>query len=287
MKVNKKQRNSMIELLRIISMILIVLSHYSSKSGVDIQTLPLLSRYFFELTILGNLGVDIFVLITGYYGLKQPFSLNRIVKFVLEVFFYSISIYLIVNIFSGGNIKIIELIKSCLPLTFNIYWFATVYFVLLLIQPFLNKFLNSITQQYHLLFIVVLFTIFSLLKTITTMEFYGNELTIFILLYSMGAYIQRTNKTVSKKNVLYIIFISLFLILSTIILDYICINKNLNIKYLRYFFSKESLFIILLSINIFLLFTKKVFSNKIMNYITPSIILYMKTHILDHSYGIY
>ena len=111
MKVNKKQRNSMIELLRIISMILIVLSHYSSKSGVDIQTLPLLSRYFFELTILGNLGVDIFVLITGYYGLKQPFSLNRIVKFVLEVFFYSISIYLIVNIFSGGNIKIIELIK--------------------------------------------------------------------------------------------------------------------------------------------------------------------------------
>ena len=65
-----KVRNSNIELLRIISIILIVVSHYCVHgagkaiiSSLDIS----INRFILEVFKVGNLGTILFVLITGYY----------------------------------------------------------------------------------------------------------------------------------------------------------------------------------------------------------------------------
>ena len=68
----KKVRNSNIELIRIISMLFIVVSHYTVHNGVDNTTLSLgINRFLLEITTLGNIGVILFVLISGYYLIEQ------------------------------------------------------------------------------------------------------------------------------------------------------------------------------------------------------------------------
>ena len=85
------KRNSQIELLRIISMIMIVISHYTVHCNVDVVTLPLgINRFIMEASKLGNLGVILFVLITGYFTInqKQSFKLKKLVSLVFQTFIY-------------------------------------------------------------------------------------------------------------------------------------------------------------------------------------------------------
>ena len=70
----KNKRNSNIELLRIISMILIVLSHYTVFSQIDIHAMPLsFNKLLLETTATGHIGVAVFVMITGYFMVSKRF----------------------------------------------------------------------------------------------------------------------------------------------------------------------------------------------------------------------
>ena len=93
----KKTRNSNIEIVRIISMIFIVLSHYTVHNGIENASLPLgLNRYILEISTLGNIGVILFVLISGYFSIEQKeFKFKKIISLYLQVMFYSTSIYLL------------------------------------------------------------------------------------------------------------------------------------------------------------------------------------------------
>ena len=144
------KRNSNIELLRIIAMFMIVISHYTVHSGIQYSTLPLgFNRFFMELSTLGNIGVVIFILITGYYSFNKTNSLNikKIVLLILQTLFYSISIFLIFLLTTDRSIGIKDLIYSFLPITSKAYWFMTAYIVLYLFIPFINVVINNTTQK--------------------------------------------------------------------------------------------------------------------------------------------
>lgn len=67
-----EKRNSSIELLRIISMLMITTGHLYSfwMNGFDGKT-PVLEDYNFLPYIITRPGVDIFVLISGYFGIRS------------------------------------------------------------------------------------------------------------------------------------------------------------------------------------------------------------------------
>lgn len=82
----KTSRNSSIELLRIISMAMIVACHFATHGDFSFDTkslfIPRLWWDFIEMG--GNLEVDIFVLISGYFLITDSgkiFNLKRILKF--------------------------------------------------------------------------------------------------------------------------------------------------------------------------------------------------------------
>ena len=97
----KKVRNSNIEILRIISMLMIVVSHWTVHNGVSNQTIEMsFNRLLLEWTMLGNIGVIIYVMITGYFLGKseKPFSIKKILRIWLQVLFYSLTIYVLLVI---------------------------------------------------------------------------------------------------------------------------------------------------------------------------------------------
>ena len=84
----QKERNSSFELLRIISMVLIVSFHYVYHAGFDFLA-PFSPRLYFIqcIDMGGNLGVNLFVLISGYFLCKSTFKWQKIIKLELQVLF--------------------------------------------------------------------------------------------------------------------------------------------------------------------------------------------------------
>ena len=78
----KKIRDSNIELLRIIAMFIIIIHHYTVHNGIDNFSLPIGgNRFILEITRLGNIGVILFVFITGYFQIENKKRVNLIKLF--------------------------------------------------------------------------------------------------------------------------------------------------------------------------------------------------------------
>ena len=78
------QRESGLELFRILTMMLIIAHHYVVNSGlIDvIFTDPLNSKYIFLLLFgaWGKTGINCFLLITGYFMCKSEINMKKFLK---------------------------------------------------------------------------------------------------------------------------------------------------------------------------------------------------------------
>ena len=269
----KRTRNSNIEILRIISMLFIVISHYTVHKGVLNASLPIsFNRILLEITTLGNIGVILFVLISGYFMIEQKrLKFKKIISLYLQIVFYSLGIYIIFMLLGLESFSVKEFIKSVFPITFGAYWFMSCYMILYLLSPFINKFLNGLSRAEYLKYLLLMVFIFSILTTVTTKSFYGNELIQFILFYSIGAYFKKYPKNIfnnDKLNKWLLLLTSLLLVLSTVF--FCIIGTRISIFNLRssYFFDRTSFLALLFSLSIFNIFiNRKQFNNKLINII--------------------
>lgn len=255
----KTKRNTSIELLRIVSILFIVLSHYSVHGQLQFYEMNLnFNKYLIEFTNTGHLGVDIFVIITGYFLVTQAFNLSKLFKMVLQIIFYSLSIYLILILFKLEDFNIRQLAFSIFPIITNKYWFATSYIVLYILHPFINIFLKALSKKQHLLLIFIILFLWSLIPTFTYYyNMNGTELLQIFMLYCIGAFIKlhSTNKPFEKKvSKILIIFSSVTSILLYILLLFIQERISILSKLKFDHISRNSLFVILLATGIFLFF---------------------------------
>lgn len=109
----------------------------------------------------GKLGVDIFLMISGYFLIKSSPKIQKIWNLLAQVWFYSL-IFFILNLF----LHILPLnrgliVSSIFPFSYETYWFVTAYVIIYLFSPYLNKYLLSIgqTEFKKMLFLMVLVTI--------------------------------------------------------------------------------------------------------------------------------
>ena len=142
----EKNRNSNIELLRILCMISIILHHSIVHSKILLNSSNINYYIINILQITGPISNNIFILITGYYMINKKVKITNLVKLVLENIFYSycmLFIYLV--IFKGNDINVI--IKSTIPVLSNSEWFITGYILLYLSIPIINKLLKIKYKQ--------------------------------------------------------------------------------------------------------------------------------------------
>lgn len=266
------KRNSKLELLRIISIIMIIISHYTAHNNVVNYTLPLgFNRFILEFSLLGNIGVVVFILISGYFMINQKkIKLKKLIRLVFQTFFYSCFIYVLFVILKYNTFNITDFIKACLPITFKEYWFATAYILLYLFSPFINIFLNNLSKEKYIMFIVLEIALFSILPIVTNNDFYGNELIQFVMFYSIGGYIRlhiSEQNAKSKKINLYLLFLSIaFLTFSIIIFDVLGIKYDIFLNKSSYFFQRNSPIILMLAVSLFNTFAfAKPKYNKVIN----------------------
>lgn len=198
-----KERNSNLEMLRIIAMLLIVIAHYSSH-GLFGQGAILeysFDRYVAELSLVGKYGNIIFVLISGYYMCDSRITVHKLVRLWGEVAFYSIlfwGIFFIIRIAGGEpllqslmlHVGKRELFEAILPIGNSSYWFVTDYIILMLVSPLLNMALHSLSKRQLQILLIVATIFWSIIPTFTSAKYAETELLWWFILYIYAGYIR-------------------------------------------------------------------------------------------------
>ena len=183
----KAIRNSNVELMRIFSMIMIMIHHYAMFTNINTE---LYSNNLIKFLLLsvGKIGVNIFIIISGYYMIKSKFNLKRLLKLILEVWFYSILGIAIYIIFFGGKLCDIDILANLTPIVHTNNWFVTAYVILYIFSNYINILIENITKKQHIILLIILFVLFSVFPTFFNISIYYNEIWWFIFLYLLAAY---------------------------------------------------------------------------------------------------
>ena len=277
--INKK-RESNIELLRIISIFLIILFHYITNCDFEYTELTINVLLIKTCWFIGELGVNIFILITGYYLCKSKISYKKIILYICEVLFYNI-----IHVFIGyktSTIKTLIDLSYILPTITTVYWFITAYLLLYILTPYLNKLISSFNKKEYQKFLITLLTIWSLIPTIFGLFYDSTETLLFynrfiwiIIIYFIGAYIRIYNIKFfnSKKRSLITIIISFSIMILSMIFIYIFKDyfEKIGTTTIEYLWTPNNIFMLILSIAFFTLFIKiKINNNPFINKISST-----------------
>ena len=205
-KYSPAKRDSNLELFRIITMILIIAHHYVVNSGLTSEILykyPLSggSVFLFLFGAWGKIGINCFILITGYFMCKSNITMKKFVKLLAEVIFYSIVIYLIFVFTGVQEFSIIETVKVLIPTTTVATNFTGTFLLFYLCIPFLNILINNLTEKQHIYLLLTSSLIYILFGTVPFFSVTMNYVSWYIVLYFISSYIRLYPKKIfnSKK----------------------------------------------------------------------------------------
>ena len=250
------KRKTNIELLRIISMFMIVVYHYCchgylirevGTAGYNTPILWLIYTFCYS-------AVNIYVLISGYFLCKSEFKWKKVLKIYIEVLFYSVIIFTLLYITGLTEITSPKQILSCIfPIVSKSYWFVTIYVVMYIISPFLNKLINILTKKEYQNMLITLGIILLICNNLIPGTYaidktYGFGIIWFTYLYLVAAYIRIFDINIFKNNWLYLI---LYIVstLMTYFSRYIITDIS---RYMSIFKSQETMFYGYNTITVFL-----------------------------------
>lgn len=219
----KTSRNSSVELLRILAMGMIVLSHICCHSGLD-YTYSVLSvnRLFVQFGLLGDLGVAVFLLISGYF--RSSFRIRALSRLLAQVWFYSVGLFLVCRFVLGCPYTGEMLLQVFLPTIYNEYWFFTAYMILFLMSPFINAMLDNLSRQQLKTMLILMVVLWSVIPGLTKQHLYAAELPQFLMYYCLGAYFRMyPHNRLQKKSLQWALTVGTFAVLFglTVLLGYL------------------------------------------------------------------
>lgn len=276
------RRNSTFELLRLISMIMIVGAHYAGHGIQQVLWGTLNSDYFwlngsfvskiYTLFLIpgGKVGVAIFFMLSGHFMVKSNVNIKKILKLIIQIFYYSIFAYLLFlfvyyfKIYSfpeyiqNGNVITFtfkRFILMFIPISTASWWFVTAYVALYLFIPLLNTFLLKFKKNGFILFLLFFWLIWYSIESQMNAPFLILQKAIFF--YSFGSFIKLFLSQKLNTLVLFGICLLLWLLFTThLYLDTVLDNTNLlfEIYKLSHDFISIAVFVPLISFFLFLLF---------------------------------
>lgn len=146
----KSARNMGIELLRIVSMLMVVTLHCLSFGGI-LDAAPSGSAAYHAAWLLECAcygAVNIYGLITGYACIRARHKSGRLFQLWLEVVFVLLACT-VIFVFIPHGFSWKELLRALLPVAFYRYWYFSAYFFLFFFIPSLNAALTRITRCQH------------------------------------------------------------------------------------------------------------------------------------------
>lgn len=261
MTVSAYNRDSNMELLRIMAMSMILIIHFLNHAiYVDDQNndiYRLISPFFIS-------GVNLFFLISGWFQIKL--SLKSLYKLIITIVIFTIVNAIGYVIYGGGGSESYATLLKLLafPISGNYYWFIAVYLGLIIISPIINMGLENLDSR-NLRIVMILYTIFTVYSCGIGHNICNSNGYTFgqaIYLYCLAYWIKQEEGLLNKiPRIAYLLIAVIFTLITAILFR---LTGILSIT------AYNSIFIILISIAILLYFSKLYFTNKYVNRIATA-----------------
>ena len=263
----RRQRNSSIELLRIISMVGVIVLHYNNAGmggGFKYVKEGSINQYYLYFTEnLCICAVNLFILISAYFlTVNNERKMIKIVELIVQVIVFRLVFY-IVNIIGGtGSLTLKGVFGSLLPINY----FAILYSVVYILSPYINIMLDNLDRkkfQKLLITLVIIFSVWTILVDflesvtgltiigLSTVGMYGSQygytVVNFLLVYFIGAYIRRNDIRISLVKAICGIVVVFIVMYISSIMEHILFGSTVTWNY-------NNPFVILFAVFIFLLF---------------------------------
>ncbi len=193
----KGNRNSNVELLRIVAMLAIIAHHYvvnSTVSNLFDPVHPTSNSIFLLLWgMWGKTSINIFVLITGYFMCNKTLTVKRYMKMLLEIIFYSWILWGVLAIFDYETLSWRGALNRLLLLDITANQnggFVPGFMWMYLMIPFLNVYIKTASRENYIMFVLLLLVMFSFCGTFLFANVY-HHVFWYMTLYLIGAFIRK------------------------------------------------------------------------------------------------
>ena len=278
----KKERNSSLELLRIICIVLIIAHHYGIHGGYEEYTyeaIPSGWMFIQGISMFGRLACAVFALISGFFlihaGKERHY--RKLVPLIAAMTFYSVLINAVCAVTGFGEVTTKMTLRSFFP-DFWGNWYVDYYIVFFALIPFLNPMLTSLSQKRFTQLLIVVYLLWSVLPTFTMQAWEFSRLDFFLVMYMTGAYIRLYVHGKVKYNNRWNLVVAL---VSAALIELSVVAFNMLDTVLKtnrfvgsgwYFSSYNAVPGVIFAVSIFLYFSNLEFHSKPVNLIAGSVI---------------
>lgn len=186
-----KLRNSNIEFIRILAMFFITAHHfaiwgYFNNDGIQGLNINIIWLQILE--TLGKIGVDLFILITGYYSLNAKPKIQKVFQLTNKVRAYTMGLFVILLFYGQIQIGLRLTVASVFPTLRVLYWFITIYVILYMFSDYLSILIKKLTKPQVEKLIILNIVIFMLIPTF--LLGWDSLLTDLVPVFFLGLYIR-------------------------------------------------------------------------------------------------
>lgn len=267
-----KKRLSNIEFLRLLAMLYVLIVHadfgtFGAPTVDDFAVRPVgvFVQFWFECFAI--CCVDVFVLISGWFGIR--FSLNKLWTFLFQVVFFSLGLFLLAVAITPEKSLTLEGVKSIFLFNGSDYWFIKAYLILMVLAPMLNAFCDYASRRELRTILIAYFIILMIYGWLepASVHFTMNGCTAlsFVGLYLLGRYLKmhRPKLTNYNRRIYAVVYVVACLVMFFMCLLFLSqgVRVTLDSRLLNY----GSPLVILSAVALLLFFSKWTFANKVVN----------------------
>ena len=205
-------------------MVIIVACH-TNHGGFNFPASSITINHLWQQFIYmgGGLGNCIFVMLSGYFLIaSEGISLRKLLNLWTRIFFWSVVIFC-AFVYSGiVPFSFRSALRAFMPVTRSQWWFASTYFVMYLVHPYVNRLLHSFTREEYRKFLLSVMIYWCIIPMLTKSDFGANDTINFICVYSIAGYLRLYGVDLrGRKYLLYALGFIWINFMSTIFFDLI------------------------------------------------------------------
>lgn len=281
----KRERESGIELLKIIAILLIIISHVTQTVSTVPTAISLPVDYYINLNVattdismfilalfryFGPLGNIVFFVCSAWFLCNsKKTSKEKILQMLIDIWIISV-LFLLITLLLGVNISPKYIIKSLFPTIFGNNWYLTCYLIFYVIHGYINMIIDKMSQKMLLTTCLLSTSMYCGICFLEPNVLFYSSLVLFFCIYTIINYMRKymsrfsTNKSA---NMLLLCFGCVGWIGVTAISNLISLKFGLIDNPLLRWSVNQNPFLIAIAISLFNLFKAKTFINRKINQI--------------------
>ena len=268
-----KERNTYLDLLKVVAIFLVVMFHVYDGVFVNDKYNTIIDFFTFIFSYLsGNTGNVIFITISAYYLIKSKGpKLSKIIFLMLIQTITAIIMLIPISIYKIDNVNIYYLKRTLFPFFAGAsYWYINAYIIYYMLHGHLNRLIENISKREHKIIVLLSLFYFMVLPMFFFRQLENlSYFTSFIVIHFLVSYIDKYMQNFDfKKSTIILSALYLLILIFVFLLDIVLktnrfkLMMTLNMNITRFY----NLLLVLLIVSL-------VFNTKNIN-MKPSAFIY-------------